>query len=283
MSNDRIVKLSKTTELNKDSDLFLISRLGANNNVYSSYKFSFVTVHKQVIDDLIIPAKKYIINKKWTFEKPIEIKTSSITERTSVINKEYADKLFNKLFDQLYREIYVTRIPSYIGEIIYSTTLKTEGDVKKHYGEESSWKQIPGRFLKGKSNGKYRAFNTFGATFGEIQHRFTVREIPPHVHDFIPSDSDSQTFSASATYTAQFSDEPLIVYKSEAYSVNSGSSSGYAVMDKKLNVDCELSKGGRLYGNKGSSCKIGVPKNAKNLPHNNIPPYYAVYIWRRVF
>ena len=68
------------------------------------------------------------------------------------------------------------KIESYVGMIIYSSTLDTEAKVKAIYGG-TSWTKIEGRFLLGTS--LTYAVNSTG---GEATHKLTTSEIPSHTH-----------------------------------------------------------------------------------------------------
>ena len=67
---------------------------------------------------------------------------------------------------------------SYIGMIIYSSTLDTEEKVIDIYGG-ISWIKIEGRFLLGQSD-SYE-INSEG---GEVTHTLTTSEIPAHSHTY---------------------------------------------------------------------------------------------------
>ena len=81
-----------------------------------------------------------------------------------------------------------------------------------------------------------------GSVGGEAAHTLTIEEIPAHTHDF----NRHQLWRTEEVPTA-------------------GTSDGYGVSNKTLEVyrDTTTSTGG-------------------NIAHNNMPPYLAVYVWKRV-
>ena len=108
-----------------------------------------------------------------------------------------------------------------------------------------TWEQIQGRFLLGMSS-SYPA----GSQGGEAEHTLTVEEMPSHRHPFAGSGDFSNydgSYSSINKQGSAYSGEPGL-YNGADYS-----SSGYIAM--------QHAGGGQ--------------------PHNNMPPYLAVYIWKR--
>lgn len=79
-------------------------------------------------------------------------------------------------------QAYLTHGRSYVGMIIYSTTLDTEAKVKAQYGGEH-WIQHTGYFLYAGNTGV--SANNATADGGEPMHMLTVDEMPSHRHGLI--------------------------------------------------------------------------------------------------
>lgn len=108
-----------------------------------------------------------------------------------------------------------------------------------------TWEQIQGRFLLGMSS-SYPA----GSQGGEATHKLTVPEMPGHDHPISGNGNASSlgtTNNAVVMQGSAYLDEPALVRGGD-YSGN-----GYAYINKR---------GG-------------------DQPHNNMPPYLSVYIWKR--
>ena len=108
-----------------------------------------------------------------------------------------------------------------------------------------TWEQIQGKFLLGMSS-SYPA----GSQGGEAEHTLTVEEMPSHRHPFAGSGDFSNydgSYSSINKQGSAYSGEPGL-YNGADYS-----SRGYIAM--------QHAGGGQ--------------------PHNNMPPYLAVYIWKR--
>ena len=108
-----------------------------------------------------------------------------------------------------------------------------------------TWERIEDRFLLS-AGGTY----SVGSEGGEAKHALTVNEMPTHTHD---------------------------IY----YSVDGSSAewvTGYLHMTAK--ADDTFSYGQGAYSEVPCSIYVGTKGNSQ--PHNNMPPYLAVYMWKRV-
>lgn len=111
-----------------------------------------------------------------------------------------------------------------------------------------TWERIEGKFIMGASD-TYPA----GSTGGEAEHTLTEGELPNITGDFdFQSDGNNQGIVTGAH---------------GVFSLGQISTGGFQPNNKIDESDCAR----QIRMSFGS-----------NSPHNNIPPYYSVYIWRRV-
>ena len=110
-----------------------------------------------------------------------------------------------------------------------------------------TWEQLKERFLLAAGD-TYAA----GSTGGEAQHTLTVDEMPSHTH------FSNDGWSGIASNSSRTVRVNLMIYSK---SKNKGHTNPY--IDARTGVDSTLSSTG------------------KNKPHNNMPPYLAVYMWKR--
>lgn len=105
-----------------------------------------------------------------------------------------------------------------------------------------TWERIEGQFIMGASD-DYPA----GSTGGEAEHKLTIREIADHTHSYRVDGK---------------SGNPMITFPEWSWGMS------YSVITQ----------------NKDKVTTVGaeVTHEGNGEPHNNIPPYYSMYIWRRV-
>ena len=107
-----------------------------------------------------------------------------------------------------------------------------------------TWESIGGRFLLA-ADSTYTA----GSTGGEAAHKLTVSEMPEHNHNGV---------KVAQNYLTAWAAE------------NAGSSNGFELSSLfKSGLEDNLNKFSGDYSGGGQ-------------PHNNLPPYLAVYMWERV-
>lgn len=163
-----------------------------------------------------------------------------------------------------------------------------------------TWEQIKDTFLLA-AGSSFEA----GATGGEITHKLTANEMPSHTHTFTgTAESHTHTFTGTAVSHN---------HTNCIFNVNNTNAlmavSGIRLKDKTayewVNVtsDSTTSTAGTAGGTTGDPC--GVTKNTSITPkgtntntsvtpkgtnastgggssHNNMPPYLAVYMWKRI-
>lgn len=116
----------------------------------------------------------------------------------------------------------------------------------KLYG--GTWERIEGKFIMGAS-GNYPA----GSKGGEATHKLTESELPNITGDFeFQSDGNNQGIVNGATGAFRLGQMAL----------------GAFYPNNKIDEDNTARQVRMSFGS--------------NSPHNNIPPYYSMYIWRRV-
>lgn len=150
----------------------------------------------------------------------------------------------NQLFFQTIGSNFVLDNVYPVGSIYMSVNASNPGTL---FG--GTWEQIQGRFLLGMSS-SYPA----GSQGGEATHTLTISEMPSHRHKFeANAGSDGNAFSS-------FSPSVQIGAPGNAYPSEPAFTKG---------ADWG-SRGGIIIETVGGS-----------QPHNNMPPYLAVYIWKR--
>ena len=115
-----------------------------------------------------------------------------------------------------------------------------------------TWKREKGKFILAADDSTYKA----GDTGGEAEHVLTVDEMPNHTHRFqLNNESDPG-------YLPKGSNPQAIA---TGKSINSSSPTNGVFTDKK-----------------GSWSQIrGIEQTGGGKAHNNMPPYIAVYVWKR--
>ena len=114
-----------------------------------------------------------------------------------------------------------------------------------------TWQQIEDRFLLA-CGSTYNA----GATGGEAKHKLTVDEMPSHTHTI-----------TWAQYSKKYSD------------ATNGANNGQEFVGGSTDSGHQLAAFWCYNGNERSG-KIQTVGSSNS--HNNMPPYLAVYIWKRI-
>ena len=198
------LKYSNSTAANS---IYLTTANKENDSIYRSESVNLSVLQKNIADN-IEKLSSFSPTGKWTFTKGITIPNKTFTAAirsgisATVIPKYFLENDFMKLLNALSTDIYVNEhIPSVKGEIIYSTLLKTESDVKRKYGNYTSWKQIPGRFILATttsdtdpachkaSNAMQNVLRRSNVKGGKALYTPTINEIPEHYHVFDPKNN----------------------------------------------------------------------------------------------
>lgn len=122
-----------------------------------------------------------------------------------------------------------------------------------------TWEQIKDRFLLS-AGSTYSA----GSTGGEAEHTLTVDEMPKHTHAQLGANGDEPNTSP-VRQTFQ-SDGHVVVYDS----------TGKPIWYNNVMSDAEKIYRATTINEDGETGETG-----NSQPHNNMPPYLAVYMWKR--
>lgn len=114
-----------------------------------------------------------------------------------------------------------------------------------------TWVEIQGRFLLGRSSG-YAA----GSEGGEASHKLSVNEMPAHNHSCGSAGSHKHGIGGRNKYNLSGNGNAALGYGSSVSTLNYSTST----------VDDHAHTIGSIGG---------------GAAHNNMPPYLAVYIWKR--
>lgn len=137
---------------------------------------------------------------------------------------------------------------------IYISVLSTNPAELFGFG---TWDQIQDTFLLA-AGSNYAA----GSTGGEATHRLTVNELPSHDHTATVSSDGAHTHKIGTDKDAYY------LYSGECWSIHNASS-GADYMN------------GATSSNGKHSHTVTIGSTGEGAAHNNMPPYWAVYMWVR--
>lgn len=139
---------------------------------------------------------------------------------------------------------------SHVGQIVMSTTLGTEEEVIAVYGG-TAWTCMTGKFLYGASASDFEGTSTIpvGRTGGSEEVTLTTAQMPQHTHSFSTGGS-ALVIGSNTSYTGM----------PDAQGFMASTNSWFSGAKKNLS---------------------GLATAGSGSAHNNMPPYEAVYIWKR--
>ena len=140
---------------------------------------------------------------------------------------------------------------------IYISTVSTNPSELFGFG---TWEAMPaGRVLLAQGKSDWGTTYEAGSTGGEATHQLTVGELPAHSHNATTNTTGNHTHPI-----------PL-------YTVSGGGPAGGPKYDPNNVINNGTS------GSSGNhSHTISISDTGSNQAHNNLSPYIAIYIWKRV-
>lgn len=112
-----------------------------------------------------------------------------------------------------------------------------------------TWERIEGKFIMGASD-TYPA----GSTGGEAEHILTISEAPGHTHEVGAYGNPGWRFKIDGNVGVVVTSGSYVLINNVSLNLKDITDNGF----------------------------LGTSYVGGNEPHNNLPPYIAMYIWRRV-
>lgn len=126
-----------------------------------------------------------------------------------------------------------------------------------------TWERVKDRFLLAAGDA-YAA----GSTGGEATHTLTINEMPKHGHKAF-------TWTGGGDNSGQYAATMINEDTNEFYTVSNGAKVAHAWQDNSF-----MTWGGSLHEGAGDPTG-STGFSGHSSAHNNMPPYLAVYIWKR--
>ena len=231
-----------------------------NNLISAIPKFAIEVVNSLPISDIstttvyLLPSnsetndiyKEYIyVNNQW------ELLGIQKTDLSNYYNKTETDNLLNNMIDTIYP----------VGAI-YLSVNSTNPSVL--FG--GTWEQIKDKFLLSAGD-SYSA----GTTGGEAEHELTTAETPKHSHTRGTMEIEGQFDTRATNYN-----RGIIIRNEDLFLKSDSSNTGDSLTqtNPSQNMFRYTFRASRLWT--GATSEVG-----ENQAHNNMPPYLAVYVWKR--
>lgn len=146
-----------------------------------------------------------------------------------------------------------------------------------------TWEQLKDRFLLAAGD-SYAA----GSTGGEATHTLTASEMPSHNHVYSNAtgvQGHQLTVNEMPSHTHNYPNTPLVhvSYNVQGYVVNGGTNQRWIGADGSNGGNHTAASGGNGGHSHGlSKANANTTNTGSGAAHNNMPPYLAVYAWKRV-
>lgn len=271
--NYKISELNNSNVLNR-TDLLMVSRQ-TSTTIYSSYKLTasiLLNAYKTKFEKITSGT----IKTNWYVQTGgIFVTDKNIEDDNSVINMKEAYYRYIDKLNALSTEIYIKpHIPSCVGEIIYSTTLDTVEKVRKKYGNNTNWKKIPGRFVLNSDNNLMSQNQE--VRLGQKEVELKLENFPKHRHT-MELDATNKTIRVNEDVEVP---EATVAVPSTKTHGNYGGNLVILDAEKQV-IEVEILEPAEREAEIKATAKINA-NSGGNKAHNNIPPFYTVYIWRRI-
>ena len=180
---------------------------------------------------------------------------------------------------------------------IYMSTVSTNPATLFGFG---TWEAMPaGRVLLAQGQSEWGTNYTAGSKGGEATHQLTVGEIPSHNHSGSTGSAGSHNHSASSSnvnISGTFgtgSATSNIFYKGDTSGCfyNTGNSGNNGTYQPHYTQDDRTQKVGinnthshtiTVNSNGAHMHSVSIGNTGSGQAHSNMPPYLAIYIWKRV-
>lgn len=148
------------------------------------------------------------------------------------------------------------------------------------------WEALPqGRMLLSQGN-EYAA----GSTGGEKEHTLTIAEMPSHSHGYNTGNSGAHNHSGTTSLNGDHNHGSGNAnrYADAIFNGRYGSSTAYGTESgRENNVIQNATTTNGSHNHTFMTSNVGAHSHSINLDgggqaHNNMPPYLAVYMWKRV-
>ena len=202
--------------------------------------------------------------KKYVDEESLEAKLTLLEQQLDSLSAALSDQntsmgnQISQLKTEITNSITTQFQKNYPVGSIYISVNTTNPKTLLGFG---TWEQIKDRFLLA-SGSSYSS----GSTGGEASHKLTVNEMPSHGHTQYGVTSGPAN-SSPIRFAVQ-NDGNVVIYNSENTALWSTKTSG--ITTSKTFRQTDINKDGTTSSTGGNS------------PHNNMPPYLVVNVWRRV-